>query len=63
MTRHSMDGMLVQDQLGRRLIVYEPRWYQFGRWWAWHRHYVEKGWITLTTNTGKKLTLRVVPEE
>lgn len=38
---YQFDGMITADSAGQRFRVYEPRWWQVGRWLVWL-------WVKLT---------------
>jgi hypothetical protein len=40
--KHELDGFLIGDSEGRLWRVYEPRWWQVGRWWRWLRVLLRK---------------------
>jgi hypothetical protein len=60
------DGTQITGSAGQRLEVWEPRWWQLGRWLHWWKFRRYHGFVNMSIPAGMhggpcKLRLHVVP--
>ncbi len=64
-SRRAFDGIEVESDPGpQRFEIYEPAWWQFGRWLHWWKFRRYHGYINMqctVAGSAQKIRLRVIP--